>query len=286
MMTYQNQYTYQHVGDHNERDENAGKIRLVGIQSMVDFGITNKLAATVGIPYNFGVYNGPIPHSFPADDGQYHGSLADFTFGLRYNLVSRPFQFTPFLVGVMPSHDYTFFAHSAVGQDTSEFIMGFSAGKQLEGVLRNSYVQGSVSQGISEEVLGMRPNRTRLAAQYGYFLNRRLQLQALSNLQFTHGGIDFAQVLAALQAAGPTSELFRHHDQLENVNFFDAGLGVEYSLFHNIDLSSSWMTEPWGQRGHALNSGLSIGVSWMFAMPWARSHMMHAVPRATNAEGR
>ncbi len=37
-----------------------------------------------------------------------------------------------------------------------------------------------------------------------------------------------------------------------------------------MQVYSSLLTSVWGQNGHALRTGLSVGVSWGFRTPWAR----------------
>src|SRR3954471_6291015 len=73
MFTYQNQYTSDHLDGYNGRFR-AGTIRLQGVENMIDFGLTNRLAFTAAAPLAFGVYHGPDPHLLPIDGGNYHGS--------------------------------------------------------------------------------------------------------------------------------------------------------------------------------------------------------------------
>jgi hypothetical protein len=192
----------------------------------------------------------------------------DISLGLRYNVIARPLIVTPFILGQMPSHDYPHFAHSAIGTDTSSFTFGVYIGRQLKPFLPNGYLEGMTSYSIAQETIGFRPNRNNLTLQFGYFVTKRLQLRAITSAQVTHGGIDFPILNWA--HAHPDTVIWHHHDAIENINYVNAGAGADFALTKNIDVSSTWTATAWGQMGHALNSGLTIGFSYMFSTPWAR----------------
>jgi hypothetical protein len=275
MVTYQNQYTADHLDGDNQRFD-AGKIRLQGVENMIDFGITNRLAFTAAAPIAYGVYHGAFPHALDLDNGHYHGAISDLSLGLRYNIATRPVMLTPFVLGMMPSHEYRTFSHAAIGTDTSSFTFGVNVGRQLRPFMPNAYVEGMVSYSIVQKEVGFRPNRNNASLQFGYFVTPRLQLRALANAQVTHGGIDFPALVDAL-TNDPTGPIWQNHDAIENINYLNAGAGADFSLTRKVDISSTWQATAWGEMGHALNSGFTIGVSYMFTTPWARPSMkMHA----------
>jgi len=68
------------------------------------------------------------------------------------------------------------------------------------------------------------------------------------------------------------------------VDFVDVGGGVSYSLTRSMDLFGSLLTMPWGTNGHALKTGVSLGINWTFRTPWARPQL--AYQPGSNREGR
>jgi hypothetical protein len=68
----------------------------------------------------------------PEDDGTYHSTFQDFTTDVRYNLTQRRVVLTPFFRVVIPSNNYTYFAHSAAGRDLREIHIGTNLGRQLD----------------------------------------------------------------------------------------------------------------------------------------------------------
>jgi hypothetical protein len=265
-LSYQNLFNkYHYNGDGSRHD--YGHVRAFRAIEELDYGVTDKFAVNVSLPYGYGKYHGPYPHQLPIDNGNYHGALQDFRVGFRYNVVKRPIQFTPFLAVVFPSHHYEHFGHSAVGIDMWEAQIGMSLGRSLAPVLPRGYFQLSYGYSIVQRVLGMRPNRSRIDTEFGYFLTRRLSLQAIAASQIVHSGLDFPQ---DFPVRSPTNVTWRHHDQILAINFLNMGGGIVYSITKNWQVYSSLLTSVWGQNGHALQTGFSAGMSWTFRTPWAR----------------
>ncbi len=265
-LSYQNLFNKDHYnGDGSHHD--FGHIRAFREIAELDYGVTDRFAVNVSLPYGIGKYHGAFPHQLPIDGGDYHGALQDFRVGFRYNVVKRPVQFTPFLAVVFPSHHYEHFAHSAVGIDMWEVQMGMSLGRSLAPVLPRGYFQLSYGYSIVQRVLGMRPNRSRIDTEFGYFLTRRLSLQAIAASQIVHNGLYFPQ---DFPIRSPINVTWRHHDQILAINFLNVGGGVAYFITRNWQVYSSLLTSVWGQNGHVLRTGFSTGMSWSFRTPWTR----------------
>jgi hypothetical protein len=273
-LSYQNLFNRYHFNGDGSRHD-YGHIRVFGAIEELDYGVTDKVAVNVSLPYGFGKYRGPYPHQLPIDNGDYHGALQDFHVGFRYNIVNRPFQFTPFLAVVFPSHHYQHFAHSAVGIDMWEVQTGMSLGRNLAPVLPRGYFQLRYGYSIMQRVQGIRPNRSRIEIEFGYFLTRRLSLQAIAASQITHSGLDFPQ---DFPVRSPTNVRWQHHDQISAINFLNMGGGIAYAITRNWQVYSSLLTSVWGQNGHALRTGFSAGMSWNFRTPWARPPAAAAMP--------
>src|SRR3954470_5107599 len=87
----------------------------------VTYGLTDRIAVSIGIPWIAAKYTGATPHPLvdssgpvpvlyggnPLDDGSYHATFQDFRFDVRYNLTKRGLILTPFVGSILPSHDYT-----------------------------------------------------------------------------------------------------------------------------------------------------------------------------------
>jgi hypothetical protein len=245
-----------------------GHIRTIGLIQSIEYGVTDHLGASLSLPVIASKYYGPDPHQLPIDDGNYHGSSQDFRIGVQYNVRRRPVILTPFVTVIVPSRDYIFFAHSAVGTHQPELDLGLAAAGHSERWLPNAYYQAAYSYGIVGVVTGVRPNRSHMSLEGGYFVTRYLTLRALADSQLTHGGFDIPQDFNL--NISPPDERFRHHDQSANINSLNLGGGFDVALGRRWDIFAALTTTVWGENGHAMRTGLSAGISWSFRTPWAR----------------
>ena len=73
-----------------------GHIRTETLLLDVTYGLTDKVAITVGIPWVASRYTGAFPHPLanltgvqPLDDGTYHQTFQDLRFDVRYNITKK-----------------------------------------------------------------------------------------------------------------------------------------------------------------------------------------------------
>jgi hypothetical protein len=243
----------------------------------VTYGVTDRIAVSVGIPWIASKYTGTTPHPLvdasgavpvlyganPIDDGSYHQTFQDFRFDVRYNLTKRGLVLTPFVGSILPSHDYTYFAHAAPGRHLKELQLGMSAARLLDAVVPGLFVQGRYSYGFTERILDIPHNRSNVELEVGYFVTPKLRLLSLNTGQITHGGIDLT--LNTRVDLGPL--LFSHHDQIDRINTLNVGGGAAYSVTDKVDVFGSLLHTVAERNGHAIAYGLTLGLSWSFSTP-------------------
>ena len=268
-IAYKNFYVRDHLDMWGKR-ENRGQIRSHAMSMDLDYGITRRLAVNVGVPVSTLKYTGDFPHKDPEqlrylDDGTYHGGFQDFRFGLRYALVRySPIVITPFVDGIVPSHNYESNAHSALGRDLRELLIGTNAGWQggENSFLSHLYTQTRISYGFVERVLGRSHNRTNIDSELGYFLTPRLTLSGLATFQKHHGNpldTDFS--------LGPeqwTHEEDHHHMQLLRADLLDVGAGIAFKLNAKTSVYATALHTVWGKNGHPLQAGFIFGINFRF----------------------
>ena len=269
---YQNVYTRDHL-DQNGKPFDVGRIRVLGLVQAIDFGLTDKLAISASVPIVSGKYDGNYPHLLPIDNGNYHGGGGDFHLAARYQWRERPLTITPFIGVSFPAFAYQHFAHSAIGSDMWEVGLGFSAGRRLDPWIPNAYFQTRYTFVITQQDtirsynLSVRPNHSRMDGEVGYFLTPRLSVRALASAQVTHSGLDTSDFPPSIQLE--SNELWRHHDQISAIHYLNAGAGVSLSVTKSLDAFVTFEKNAWGENGHALNAGITAGMSWSFRTPWS-----------------
>ena len=134
-----------HLGPDGTRPSTAAgrdHYRSHVLMSDVEFGLTNRVALSVSLPFIASRYDGEVPHrqgvrGLPTtvDDGTYHGNYQDFRFGARVNLRARPLMITPFVDAIIPSHHYESRGHSVSGLDLRALVLGTSVARSLDPTL-------------------------------------------------------------------------------------------------------------------------------------------------------
>ncbi len=252
----------------------AGHIDSHNLMLDLTYGVTDKVAVSLSLPFVSARYKGVNAHPGSLlDDGSSHGTFQDFRLSARYGLVAGGTAVTPFADLIVPSHAYDSYGHAAPGRDLTELQLGISAGHVITRGLPGMFVQARYSYGFTQRTLGRYHDRSNLDAEVGYFINPRLRVSGLTATQYTHGGVLFTQQFprdicgipddekptAARLLACPT---FMHHDQLARANLVDVGAGAQFSITRRLDLYGSYMTTVFGESVHSLHHGISIGLSW------------------------
>jgi hypothetical protein len=262
--SYQNTLVQDHVDFKGKAWSLFGDINSQSITADTDYSLTDKLAVRIALPYVFGRYDGPsqFAHSFPVDDGKYHSTFQNFTADLRYNVSQRPVVLTPFVRLVVPSHDYQYFAHAAVGRDVREYHIGINVGRRLDPILPKAFIQVQYSYAFVERILNISPNRSNVEAQLGYFLTPRLSLLASTQWYYTYNGVE--DHFDIPPPAGLTEEQWLHHDQIGKASLLDVTGGVSFAMNRKMEMFASFGRSLFGTNGHLHAAVVTIGVSRTF----------------------
>ena len=230
----------------------------------LDYGLTERLAVGVSIPYIRAKYLGPEePLNLPRnvlDDGVYHGTMQDFRVEARFNALRLPIVTTPFVALSVPSHGYDTIAESAVGANVKQLTTGVYAGRLLNPLLPRTFVHGSYSYTAVEKILGVSLNRSNIDFSVGQFITPSLSASFLWRRQWVHGGLTYEQIYDP--TANP--DVFIQQDRLSRQDFQHVGFGVGYSLNESFSLDFSFVKFVSGRAAH-FGEGISTGINWSFS---------------------
>jgi hypothetical protein len=257
-IAFQNMSVKQHILTTTWVD--AGHIDTFVAVADVTYGLTDRIAVDVALPFVTSRYTGTKPHPSAIDDGTYHSSFADLRFALRYNLTRGGTVITPYVGTIMPSNNYEYFAHAAVGEQLRELQVGVYAAKLFERGIPGTFISGRFGYGFTEKVLDISHNRSMADLEVGHFFTPSFRAFAMASGQYTHGGIDIPVAgLPALPAA------YRPvHDQIDRAHNFKLGGGGAYSITDSIDVFGSFVRTMAGRNEHALDRAITVGTSWSF----------------------
>jgi hypothetical protein len=252
-----------------------GQIRGETLMADFTYGISDKVAVSIALPFVASRYRGSTPHDPATDNGAFHSTFQDLRFDIRYNISRKGLVFTPFAGTIVPSHGYQYFAHSAVGRHVRELQIGTYWAKLLDPVLPGLFLQGRYSYGFAERIVDISHNRSNLDLEAGYFVKPELRVFVLGASQLTHGGVDLTgnsrPILGEI--------LWPHHDQIGRDNYLNVGAGAAFDLTPTVGIYGSVIRTVAGRNTHALHHALTIGMSWSFTTRGAASRASRAMPK-------
>lgn len=246
-----------------------GTISTHSVFLAFDYGLTDRLALSVFLPYKASRFEGPGKHdprtldddhgdSF-IDDGEFHSGWQDWGFNLRYQVRDSPLKVTPFIAYGYPSHDYTTFAHSALGTGQQSLQLGVNIGRQFNPPHDRWYFQAGISYSIMEKVEDRRVNHSTFNFEVGYFLTPRLTANFLLSAQKTHNGFDFPK-----DYPNTTDDHYYHHDQNLRNDFVNIGAGLSFQLNENYSSFLTYGHSVWGENTHMVDRAITLGFSRSF----------------------
>lgn len=239
-----------------------------------DYGLSDRWAISLAIPFKSNRYSGHDPHDprlrlFPAndqrflDDGKFHGGWVDWSASLRYQWRTEPLLITPFITYSRPSHEYTFFANAALGTDQWFWQAGVNVGKRLRAPHQNLYWQAGYAYMYTQSINNRRVNFDRLSLQAGYNFTPRLDVHALLEHQNAYGGINAPQDFRNPNGSPNVGNIF-YHDALLGVRYTRASLGFGYQVNEHYQVYADLGRTLKGNNAHLIDYAASLGVSRSF----------------------
>ena len=243
-----------------------GKSVTTSVLTEVDYGVTERLAATVAVPFVFARYKGPNHPRLadgPDDCFCWHQSFQDFSIAGRYRLGDDFWALTPQVRVVIPSHDYPYRGEAVVGPNLNQVLLGISGAWRLAPALPKATIQAGYTFALVEKAVeDLRANRSNLSMSVGYRLTRSLYVHGGALLQKTHGG------LTAQELFDPNTplDLKAQADRIVKARYWHMTGGLSYEL-GVADLFFSVEPYVWGRDAHD-GIAYTVGSTWYF--DWSR----------------
>lgn len=271
--------TLQHITI-NERElgfvrEEFGEITLRSAYFDFDYGLTDRLALNVTLPFKSNRYVGDFPHDPRLldddrgerflDDGAYHSNWGDWGVNLRWLWRTEPVAITPFIGYYWPSNDYPLFTETQAGTQQWRVDAGFNAGGRLWSV-RNVYWQAGYAFSYKQKTRpadapARRVNRSRLSLELGWLATPRLtSFVTLSHVR-PHNAVAFPDGFTGILV----NDQWYWHDQLLPWEYTTWAVGFSYAISDRYGLSMSYGRTLDIPFGHVYDPALTLGFSRRFS---------------------
>lgn len=232
--------------------------------SDLTYGVTDRFAVGANLPFVVSKYGGNTPHAprpgaQPYDDGTWNRTFTDFRTEVRFRATNGPLAVTPMAAVVVPSHLYEYIGHSAPGRKLREGQFGVNVGRTLDPILSRAYFQARYVYVVTQKVAGIRPNRSELSADLGYFVTNSFTASAFGGYTRTHNGWR-----APIDVPPSTSPNFQYHDQLRKGESVRLGGGLSYALTGSISVGVIGFKTLWGRSDFNM-TGVALSVSYGFS---------------------
>jgi hypothetical protein len=238
-----------------------GDMIFNNVLSDISYGVTDRLAVRLNVPFVISKYDGAGPHPLVAgrpnlDDGAWHSTFQDLLAEVRFRATQGSIAVTPFAAVSVPTHDYAYYGHGAAGRKLVEGQVGVAAGRLLDPLLPEAYVQVRYMFGVPEKVLGISHNRSQVNFETGYLLGPAFTVRVLGSWQKSHGGWR-----VPIDWPAQTNPDWQRHDQLARSDYFRLGGGVSYSLTGSVDVNLFGYGTVSGKNDVNMR-GLGMSLTW------------------------
>lgn len=237
-----------------------GQSVTTSVLAEVDYGVTERFAATVGVPFVFARYTGDLPtfSGLERDSCRcWHSSFQDFSLAARYRFGDEFWAVTPHVRFVLPSHDYPYQGEAVVGPNLNQMLLGVTGAWRLAPALPKANLQFGYTYAVVEKATeDLRANRSNLVASFGYALSRSWFVHGGALFQKTHSG------LTAFEVPNAPPEERAQADRLLKMRYWHLTGGVSYSAPF-ADLFFSIEPYVWGRDTHD-GIAYTVGSTWYF----------------------
>ena len=250
-----------------------GEVIARGLHLGIDYGLTDRLAISAALPFTSNRYRGNDPHDprtlpFPndqrvLDDGRFHGAWSDWNLSLRYQWLTKPFLVTPFIGYGQPTHDYTFWAHAAPGQDQWSWQLGAHIGGWLSPPAQAFFWQAGYTYSFMQPLDHRRVNHGAVSLSAGYTAPRfdvRVEVDHHNSYGDT---INLPQDFFNPDGSLNFGNLY-YHDQLAAARNTKIMAEIDFRLGDHYLLTASLGRSLFAANMHYWDYETSVGISRRF----------------------
>jgi len=247
-----------------------GSVIVDSMTFRLDYFVAERWDVDVSLPFVSARYSGAFPHPIETlqvphpdtvfvDDGNVHGTWADWKAALRYHANIGGYYVTPSLTVYVPSHDYTFYGSATAGQDLKKLGLGIELAHQFE--LTRWYYDAHYEYVFAEQTLGINVDYYAFGFEVGRFLGAALQLRGFVDAKLGNGWTD-TQIGAHCPPC--SDEVWFLHDKFRLEDHINVGAALDWEFGEHYTFSTAVQRMVWGKSNLNLKYGVDFRLSRSF----------------------
>ena len=270
------EYQFIHTGPFNS---SIGDIDIGETDSHVfmlsgNYALNDRWTVSASLPYIKKRHQGALPHdpvleltAFDApdksliDDGNFHSDWEDLYVGVSYAAIQGDrWSVYPFVSVGVPTNDYPFYAHAAVGRNIWHVPVG--AAFEFTPYFSDFSFRGDAAYVFTEKSLGVDISHWLINLSASYYVTPSFAPNIFLSIKHGTKGLDFPDDfdLNALN-----DEAFYYHDRTIKHNFVNGGFGFDWIMNDRYVLTGSWLTMLNPDQVNIIDFGFSLGITRRFS---------------------
>jgi hypothetical protein len=249
-----------------------GEITLRAAYFDFDYGLTDRLALNVTLPFKSNRYVGDQPHDPRLldddhgedflDDGEYHSNWGDWGVNLRWLWRADRIAITPFVGYYWPSNDYPLFTETQAGTGQWRVDAGLNAGGRIGPLTRNVFWQAGYAYSYMEKTYptdapARRVNHSRFNVEFDWMPTPKVTTFLAFAYLMPHNALEFVEMVPWI----PSGDQFYWHDRLLPWEYTTWTVGMNYQPSEQLLLSLSYGATQEISFGHIYDPAVTLSVS-------------------------
>lgn len=257
------------IGDIDIGSTEAHVFMLAG-----DYALTDRWTVSASLPYIKKRHEGAQPHNptvdlteFPEadqsliDDGNFHSDWQDLYLAVSYLAYQGDrWAIWPFVSYGLPTNDYPFYAHAAVGRNIWHVPVG--AAFSFTPYFSDFTFSGDAAYVFTEKSLGVDTSHWLINLDLAYYLTPAFAPNIFVSIKHGTKGLDFPD---DFNVNALNDEAWYYHDRTIQHNFINGGIGFDWVLNDQYSLYGSALTMLRPDQVNIVEFGLSIGLTRLFS---------------------
>ena len=236
------------------------------------YSITDKITVYGSLPWIQKRHRGALPHNPRVDfqnyeppdlrlidDGSYHSAWQDLFVGVEYLARDERLQLSPFIAYGVPTNDYPFYGHAAVGRNLWHVPVGVAW--SFTPYFDDWYLEGDVAYVFTEKTLGHDVSHWLVNLKAGYYITPRFAPKIFASMKHGTKGLDWPDDfdLSNLDTAE-----FYFHDRTIKHNWINAGFGFDWIVNEDWVVNGTWFKMVKPEQVNLVDRAWTLGITRYF----------------------